>query len=172
MASAFTKIMASHAEDKAWQNAASNEQAARGKRSFQRTCPFYKILPNLSEAVDAFRYGKVDGINAYFLSHFHSDHYIGLTSSWAHGPIYCSRVTVHPVMAAEVDHAGVSKYPPSLSTTEHESPGLPGTNRRLHARCSYTLTTTGRPVPFSEVPEGESRGVVFQMSGVLTETAR
>ena len=91
--SAFAKLMSGHAEDIAWKSAAVSEKESRGKPAFERTCPFYKIMPEMSICVDAFRYGAVEGCNGYFLSHFHSDHYIGLTASWRHGPIYCSKVT-------------------------------------------------------------------------------
>ena len=94
---AFGKLMSGNAEDNAWATAAASEAASRGKPAYQRTCPFYKIMPGFFICVDAFRYGAVQGCNAYFLSHFHSDHYIGLTSLWCHGPIYCSHVTANLV---------------------------------------------------------------------------
>lgn len=110
--SAFTKLMTQNAESAAWASAVALEASSRGKKAAMRTCPFYKILFDGTITVDAFRYGAVPGCKAYFLSHFHSDHYIGLTSKWTHGPIWCSRATANLVrMQLGVDPIWVKELP-------------------------------------------------------------
>lgn len=153
--SAFNKLMSGHAEDAAWAEAAAAEHASRGKPSYTRTCPFYKILPGLFICVDAFRYGAVQGCQAYFLSHFHSDHYIGLTSTWSHGPIYCSKVTgnlvrqqlrVDPRYVIDLDFDQQVEVPgtKSVKVTMIPANHCPGSSLYLFEKVTGTKTN-GEP---------------------------
>ncbi|XP_024315819.1 DNA ligase 6 isoform X2 [Brachypodium distachyon] len=56
------------------------------------TVPSTALIPNSSFLVDAFRHAG-DFSVAYFLSHFHSDHYAGLGPSWRRGLVFCSAPT-------------------------------------------------------------------------------
>lgn len=61
--------------------------ASSNRRSGQ--CPSYKRIPGTDFLCDGFYYAGTLTQN-YFLTHFHSDHYGGITKKWNEGIIYCS----------------------------------------------------------------------------------
>lgn len=52
-----------------------------------------KVIPHTPLAVDFWQVRKCPRTRLFFLSHMHSDHTVGLTSTWSNRPIYCSPVT-------------------------------------------------------------------------------
>ncbi|KAF8393654.1 hypothetical protein HHK36_021900 [Tetracentron sinense] len=61
-----------------------------------RDIPSWCCIPGTPFRVDAFRYLRGD-CSHWFLTHFHIDHYQGLTKSFCHGKIYCSSITARLV---------------------------------------------------------------------------
>ena len=63
----------------------------------QYKLPKFKLIPGTPFAVDAFSYGPIDRVTGFFLTHFHSDHYKGLSNKLfvdrSGIRLYCSDVT-------------------------------------------------------------------------------
>ncbi|KAL0378027.1 UNVERIFIED_CONTAM: DNA ligase 6 [Sesamum radiatum] len=57
--------------------------------------PHSKLIPKTRFIVDGFKHADPNFSVSYFLSHFHSDHYTGLSPQWTKGIIYCSSITAN-----------------------------------------------------------------------------
>lgn len=63
-----------------------------GNNGKSKAVPQWNCVPGTPFRVDAFKYLTRDCCH-WFLTHFHLDHYQGLTKSFSHGKIYCSLIT-------------------------------------------------------------------------------
>ncbi|XP_022222501.2 uncharacterized protein LOC111074144 [Drosophila obscura] len=70
---------------------------ARKKRA-PKPCPPYKVVEGTNFCVDGFQFGAIPGVTHYFLTHYHADHYIGLTKKFAF-PLFMSPTTARLVRA-------------------------------------------------------------------------
>lgn len=66
------------------------------KERSRKRCPSYKIVEDTTFVVDGFQFGDIPKATHYFLSHYHADHYVGLTRKFAH-PLYMSPITARLV---------------------------------------------------------------------------
>ncbi|KAF7308322.1 DNA cross-link repair protein PSO2/SNM1 [Mycena chlorophos] len=121
---AFSVLMNLRQEHAVW-NEAEVAEAGRATKKNRRKAPFYKVMEGMPIAVDAFRYGEIPGVTSYFLTHAHSDHYTNLSSTWKHGPIYCSEETANLIIhILSVDKKWVHPLPMDVPTLVPNSGGV------------------------------------------------
>ncbi|BFF89815.1 DNA cross-link repair 1A protein [Drosophila madeirensis] len=80
-------------------DASSEKSVSTGRRKrAPKPCPPYKVVEGTHFCVDGFQFGAIPGVTNYFLSHYHADHYIGLTKGFAF-PLFMSPTTARLVRA-------------------------------------------------------------------------
>jgi DNA cross-link repair 1A protein len=69
---AFSVLMSSVKENEAWKEASVDKTSGPSQAgSGRRKAPFYKVLQGMPIAVDAFNFGEIPGVTAYFLTSVH-----------------------------------------------------------------------------------------------------
>uniref|UniRef100_A0A915EZY7 DNA repair metallo-beta-lactamase domain-containing protein n=1 Tax=Echinococcus canadensis TaxID=519352 RepID=A0A915EZY7_9CEST len=84
-----------------------------------RKCPKYKWLKGAPFTVDAFKYGAVSGCIGYFLTHFHYDHYGGMSTKFE-GTVFCSEVTARLVRVKFGQSISLVPLPTNIFTRVHD----------------------------------------------------
>lgn len=100
--SSVDKISQNPDENAQQQSSTSSNRRWMNKREGGfRSVPGFKLIQfgkmTIPIVVDGFYYSNSQLSDTYFLTHFHSDHYGGLSSKFAHGKIYCTQTTANLV---------------------------------------------------------------------------
>jgi DNA cross-link repair 1A protein len=104
-------------------------------------CPSFKKIPGTDFCCDGFQYAQTAQTRNFFLTHFHSDHYGGITKGWNEGIIYCSIATANLV---------------------HQQLGV--VRQYLHPlpmNTPTTMTSLGHPVTVTLLPANHCPGAVM-----------
>ena len=68
---AFSILMSSVKENEVWKEASLDKASGPPQGGGRRKAPFYKVLQGMPIAVDAFNYGEIPSVTAYFLTSVH-----------------------------------------------------------------------------------------------------
>jgi len=123
------KTFSSRGVKRGWGSLSSKQQ----KGNYSSGCPAYKKISGTDFVCDGFHHAKPGLTKNYFLTHFHSDHYGGITKTWEYGTIYCSLPTAELVtQQLGVDRKYLHPLPMNIPTIV-ESRGKPITVTLLDA---------------------------------------
>ena len=146
----------------------SRAEKVRGQSKKERLneIPSHKIIGKTGLAVDCFSYGEIGTVSHYLLSHFHYDHFLGLSRHWSHR-VVCSSLTkrlltsklkVREALITTLDVGESRKFGESL-VTALDANHCPGSLMFLIRHSGQTFLHTG---DFRASPDMESLPVFWQ----------